>query len=202
MRSLLNNGLPTYSWRFSVVTSTAPSTPWTILRAALRNICKKEEDKQCSVLEQSMFSWKTLKRTSSRLLSIFYLEYLKLSQCQLKIIPLTRRATDYVKIDRLRREKKKRLWFVGLPLTANFIRKFKTDEIIGKHDDNGSVPLSQSKSRFCDRNFDFLFHWRPNQSKIAIRTIYLRTWIVQNGISIWFEIGPLLCDQSFFRCSF
>ena len=66
----------------------------------------------------------------------------------------------------------------------------------------GCVPLSQSKSRFCDRKFDFLFHWRPNQSKIAIRTIYLRTWIVQIGISIWFEIGPLLCDQSFFRCSF
>ena len=64
------------------------------------------------------------------------------------------------------------------------------------------VPLSQSKSRFCDRKFDFSFHWRPNQSKIAIQTIYLRTWIVQIGISIWFEIGPLLCDQSFFRCSF
>ena len=46
--------------------------------------------------------------------------------------------------------------------------------------------LCLSKSRFCDRKFDFLFHWRPNQSKIA--TIYLRTWIVQIGISIWFEM--------------
>ena len=52
----------------------------------------------------------------------------------------------------------------------------------------GCVPLSQSKSRICDRKFDFLFHWRANQSKIPMRTIYLWTWIVQIGISICFEI--------------
>ena len=52
----------------------------------------------------------------------------------------------------------------------------------------GCVPLCQSKSRFCDRKFDFVLHWRPNQSKIAIRTIYLHTWIVPIGISIWFEM--------------
>ena len=48
--------------------------------------------------------------------------------------------------------------------------------------------LSQSKSRFCNRKFDFLFHWRSNQYKIAIRTIYIRMWIVLIGISIWFEM--------------
>ena len=53
--------------------------------------------------------------------------------------------------------------------------------------EKGCVPLSQSKSRFCDQKFDFLFHWRPNESRIAIQTIYLRTWIVQIGISICFE---------------
>ena len=29
--------------------------------------------------------------------------------------------------------------------------------------------------------------------------IYLWTWIVQIGILISFETGPLLCDQSFFQ---
>ena len=42
--SVLNNGLPTYSWRLSVVTSTAPSTPCTILRAALRNIYERKHE--------------------------------------------------------------------------------------------------------------------------------------------------------------
>ena len=66
----------------------------------------------------------------------------------------------------------------------------------------GCVPLSQSKSRYCDLKFDFLFHWRPNQSKIVIRTIYLRTWIVQIGISIWFEMFvhlPLAVWSIFFQ---
>ena len=42
--SVLNNGLPTYSWRLSVVTSTAPSAPCTILRAALRNIYERKHE--------------------------------------------------------------------------------------------------------------------------------------------------------------
>ena len=52
----------------------------------------------------------------------------------------------------------------------------------------GCIPFSQSKSGFCDRKFNFLFHLGLNQSKIAIRTIYLSTWIVQICISIWFQI--------------
>ena len=36
--------------------------------------------------------------------------------------------------------------------------------------------------------FDFSLHQGLNQSKIAIWTIHLRTWIVQIGISIWFQI--------------
>ena len=52
----------------------------------------------------------------------------------------------------------------------------------------GSVPFDQSKSGFCDPKFDFSLHQGLNQSKIAIWTIHLRTWIVQIGISIWFQI--------------
>ena len=33
------------------------------------------------------------------------------------------------------------------------------------------VPSSQSKSRFCDRKFDFLSHWRPNQSEIGNQSV-------------------------------
>ena len=43
-------------------------------------------------------------------------------------------------------------------------------------------------SLVCDGKFDFSLHQRLNQTKIAIWTIHLRTWIVQIGISIWFQI--------------
>ena len=53
----------------------------------------------------------------------------------------------------------------------------------------GCVPFNQSKkSGFYDPKFDFSLHQGLNQSKIAIWTIHLRTWIVQIGISIWFQI--------------
>ena len=55
-----------------------------------------------------------------------------------------------------------------------YLRRFKCYTTNFRH--FGCVPLSQSKSRFCDRTLYFLFHWRPNQSKIG--------------------------DQSVFRCSF
>ena len=54
--------------------------------------------------------------------------------------------------------------------------------------DFGCIPFDQSKSGFCDPKLDISFHSGLNQSKIAIWTIHLYTWIVQIGISIWFQI--------------
>ena len=57
------------------------------------------------------------------------------------------------------------------------------------HANKGCVPFSQSKSGFCNQKYDVLFQWgQANQSKTAIQTIFLRTWIVQIGISIWFQM--------------
>ena len=42
----------------------------------------------------------------------------------------------------------------------------------------GYVPFDQSRSGFCDPKFEFSLHSGPNQSKVAIWTIHLRTWIV------------------------
>ena len=52
----------------------------------------------------------------------------------------------------------------------------------------GCVPFDQSKSGFSDPKFDFSLHQGVNQSKIAVWTIHLCTWIVQIGILIWFQI--------------
>ena len=62
-------------------------------------------------------------------------------------------------------------------------RRLKCVTVLG-----GCAPFVQSESGFCDPKFDFSLHRGLNQSKIAIWTIHLRTWIVQIGISIWFQI--------------
>ena len=84
------------------------------------------------------------------------------------------------------------------------LRRFSVVSISAKRDANGffkvllgCISFSQSKSGFCDRKFDFLFHWGLNQSKIAIRTICLWTWIVQICISIRFHIFAPFNETAF-----
>ena len=62
-------------------------------------------------------------------------------------------------------------------------RRLKCVTVLG-----GCAPFVQSESGFCDAKFDFSLRQGRNQSKIAIWTIHLRNWIVQIGISIWFQI--------------
>ena len=61
----------------------------------------------------------------------------------------------------------------------------------------GCVPFDQSKSGFWDAKFDFSLHQGLNQSKIGIWTIHLRSWIVQIGISIWFQIFVSFNETAF-----
>ena len=61
----------------------------------------------------------------------------------------------------------------------------------------GCIPFDLSKCTFCDQKSDFLFHQGLNQSKTAICTIHLCTWIVQTGISIRFQIFTPLNETAF-----
>ena len=61
----------------------------------------------------------------------------------------------------------------------------------------GCVPFDQSKSGFWDAKFDFSLHQGLNQSKIGIWTIHLRSWVVQIGISIWFQIFVSFNETAF-----
>ena len=61
----------------------------------------------------------------------------------------------------------------------------------------GCVPFDQSKSGFSDPKFGFSLQQGVNQSKIAIWTIHLCTWIVQIGISIWFQIFVAFNETAF-----